>query len=333
MKKISQWLSEFLAPGELKLTLTEAEQKIALPLLHYHLLAPRAYRRLNEQSRLASLLPEHQESLRRAAIACARMHAIASVKIPQLREAFAKAGLAVIFLKGASLAQRHFPHPEDRIFSDFDLFLRPKDRTKASELLFTLDYELADARPKFEANKNRTDFRHKTEPLLWIDSHFWLGHGRYEIKGAWDRAILAKGIWELDPIDEYLFLLYHAVVQHRVEKLAWIADLQCIRAQPNFPHKAALQRAKEMNLESAWNLAEYWMDRLEGKAKADPSLDSWWEKITMRQLDGNYPLLLVLRSRIYGGWPHLLDYAVKHQAATFYFRTINAWKSLREGPQ
>lgn len=332
--RIANWVSQFVdescVPAE---DLSLLESAAAARLLQRHLLAPRAFRLLSSSKRKGSLAHEDMAGLRRAYLASLQRQAQAAADVEEIRDGLKKVGVRPIFLKGIHLARRFYPHPEDRIFSDVDLYIRPEDRKAAEAYFFDAGFGPSDERPKFQANRNKLDLRHKERRDFLVDCHFSFGHGRYELRGFWERAVEKGDFLELTIEDEFNFLLYHALVQHRMEKLAWLGDMMRVREAPGFNEEIARARAAESNMASAFKLAWFWMDQLQGKSAPDARAEHWWQVAVLKSADGKPWQVARMRSLIYGGWVHFLDYAVRHKSSAAYFRITSALNSLTEGPQ
>ncbi len=332
--KIASWVSQFVDEScSFVAGLGREESKRAASLLHHHLLAPRAYRRLMAAGRQEELDPVDLESLRRSYLASIQRQPQAQLDLDWIRKSLISFGVRPIFLKGIHLAKRFYQHPEDRIFSDIDLYIQPSERAAAEKCFQSLGFIPSDERPKFQANRDKLDLRHSERRELLVDCHFAFGHGRYKLQGAYERAHLTSEGHELQLEDEFVFLLYHALVQHRMEKLAWLSDLMRVRRMPGFSMEVARSRTGACHMEAAFSLAWRWMDRLEGKMGEDSEADYWWEVAVLKQADGKPLQVARMRSLIYGGWTHFLDYAIRHKASGAYFRITSALNSLTDGPQ
>jgi hypothetical protein len=67
-------------------------------------------------------------------------HLLAGAQLGEILTAFARAGVAVIVLKGPALASEHYPDPALRPFTDLDLLVRRHDRDRAIDVLSAVGY-------------------------------------------------------------------------------------------------------------------------------------------------------------------------------------------------
>jgi hypothetical protein len=142
----------------------------------------------------------------------------------QLKSNFEKNNIEYAFIKGPVLAQRIYHHPYDRVFHDLDLFIPKASSKEVIKLLEGLGYVLQNRGGKFYANKDKLEFFFQDDPKLCVEVHFALGYEKYQVT---PQIFIDKksGFPVIDEIHDFQFLLFHAGVQHRFQKLTWLLDL------------------------------------------------------------------------------------------------------------
>ena len=135
----------------------------------------------------------------------------------------AAAGLDLLVLKGAALAETLYPRPGLRPFGDLDVLVRPEDTPRAQSLLENLGYTVAPA--VWEALQSGADtqanfFKHTGRGVVVVELHtdllnngFFRGHVSLDADGLWSRARPARlagtDALVLGPEDQLLHLCLH----------------------------------------------------------------------------------------------------------------------------
>ncbi len=278
-----------------------------ISLLHFHNLAPRAHRVYGES-----------ESLARGYFASVRAHALFRAEGEKLAEKFREKQIPLVAVKGHLLAERFYDHPEDRPFSDLDLVWPAHARNEGEKILAGEGYVKLGGLPKFAANEHKVEFVHRNYPLLKVECHYGLGHGPYRLVDFWDSVSAHHGIGFLAPEDEYLFLLYHGFVQHRLQKLVWLLDLAQMRRKITLNPERLEQRARAMRMGAAWEVSEYWLKRfagLPGTLTPNARRDRYFEKICVAHFEERPLATAGLRAFFSGGWWPVLGYALRRRLA------------------
>ena len=123
---------------------------------------------------------------------------------------FAAAGIAVIPLKGPSLAERLYGDVSMRFSRDLDLLVRRWDFAAGGELLRTLGFQpesmADDYHQSWRRDGSLVEIHFDVENPLALD---------FGVEAAWQRACAGsfrgEPAWELAPADELLFLCLHGI--------------------------------------------------------------------------------------------------------------------------
>lgn len=158
-------------------------------------------------------------------------------------ETFRKAGLQVIVLKGAALAETVYGNPALRPMSDVDLLVKKEDLHQVDELLKKLDYSPAD-RSVDDVDFTSTylttlDYRNpaKNSPSFHIHWHFvnstipnesYINHIKME--DIWRDSVKTNiadiETWVMSPHHLIIHLSEHALrVTHSLSKLSYFCDI------------------------------------------------------------------------------------------------------------
>lgn len=192
-------------------------------------------------SRAVPLPVAVRDRLRAAWLAFQRQHLLGLEQLRGVLAAFERADVPVIPLKGPLLAERLYPDPALRPFTDLDLLIAPSDLSRALELLSTLGYRhLDEGRPlgyELAYAAAAAFVRDGASPReLPLDVHWKLLDHRsgrraraIEFGEIWDRAV--KVVWwgqpglTLCPEDLVIYLALHWAVHHAFSGLVWRLDL------------------------------------------------------------------------------------------------------------
>jgi hypothetical protein len=160
----------------------------------------------------------HDDSLFASAYSMRHQH-----ELSRVLQTLQNAGLPVIILKGAYLAEQVFEQPGKRLMSDLDLLIQYKDLQPTVTALETLGY-----RPPVPISvRFETRVAQHLQPLikrgaLPIEIHWTLAvpgsPQQFDIPGLWLRAVPVKiaqaEALALAPEDLLLHLCYHTAYQH-----------------------------------------------------------------------------------------------------------------------
>ena len=146
-----------------------------------------------------------------------------STTLKSILDAFHRAGLPVIPLKGPSLAERIYGDSSLRKCHDLDLLVQGRDLIYAEQVLKGLGFTPSkygdDYHRAFNRNSINIELHHNVE-----NAHRF----EFEIERTWSSAVPSdfQGIpvLHLAPFDELLYLCLHAV-RHRYDRICLILDL------------------------------------------------------------------------------------------------------------
>ncbi len=234
-----------------------------------------------------------------------RSHARRLVALRRMIEAFGRAGIPCVSLKGPILAERFYPHPWLRPANDLDLLIYERDGEAATALMLRLGFPLERAYPW---NVQRQLVHHvnfcATADSPRVEMHYkFEGGGRF-IGGAefMDRAVPWRSASGLDamvlsPADEAFYVCVHAA-SHAFHRLRWVYDsVATARALTDAERNAVHELAKRLDTvggiaATAIAAREFLGERLElGAAFPSPHLFGELTAVQVRRmverLEGN----------------------------------------------
>ncbi len=202
--------------------------------------------------------------LRSARYAAEARYARAQALLQELGGYVREAGLQAVLFKGLVLAQA-YPYPPARFFSDIDILVPGREAEQRLVAVckahgYRTDPDIRDGE---SAQHYPKLFPPQTGPS--VEVHHMLGR-----EGGFERAERTAAFWqatrpcasfpdflELDPVDHYVFLIYHAVQAHILELgLRSFYDFQrYTRTWDEATWRKALQRATDLELLPALRLA------------------------------------------------------------------------------
>jgi hypothetical protein len=197
-----------LAPAEWE-ALLEAALSHELDALLHHVL---------ESFAPPLAIPEHVHQLlqERAAVHGLRT-ALLERELHQVLDAFARAAIDAIVLKGACLAWNVYPEPALRSMGDVDLLVRTADLERARDVLLDLGYAPGD----YVATHHLPAMR--KPGATTIEVHWTIERAsspfRIDVAALWARAVPARvagrPVLSLSPADLLIHLSLHVAYHHR----------------------------------------------------------------------------------------------------------------------
>jgi len=161
-----------------------------------------------------------------------------------------EAGLPVIVLKGAHLAQTVYENIALRTFGDLDLLVRETDLGKIDGLLSRERYVRTEASLEATPAAHHFLYRHKTVGLTielhWrlFDSQFPANIGTEELFSRADEVVIAgQPAYVMESIDEVLYLCVHAA-KHTSQPLTGPLRHRSGHRHPQRIHRLARARRK-----------------------------------------------------------------------------------------
>ena len=302
--------------------------KHVVRLAHHHLLAPRLYAQLRESNVLNQAPASAAASLSHGALEAAQSHTLHEALAPKLLTRLEALGCRPVVLKGFLLARLFYEHPEQRPFHDLDLLFRPEQREATERFFEGNGFCRSPGNFKFEANAHKTEYVYKSNPALIVECHYQLGYGKFTTDDVWDRikayTLKTPGseatVWHLAPEDEYLFLVFHAAIQHRFQKLGWLLDLAMMQRKSALSTAKLQAQARLSNLEPALGATHYFLKHFAqvphlGELPPNPRLDRWFARITDGSIENSLLKKAGLRALTQGSWLSLLQYGAQRQWA------------------
>lgn len=307
-------LARLLLPDDKACAMADAPWRELVALACPHGLASRLYRLLARDGMLSRLPDEERRTLREHHLRALQLHLLVRPALASLRGRFATEGIDTVPLKGVAFAERYYPAVEDRGFYDLDLLFRPDDRRRVSDILIECGYRKVEGGIEFAANAHKTEWVQEANSNVVVECHFGLGERRFALRGG----------LELPPLEEYLFLVFHAGVQHRFQNLIWLLDLTQMRARHGFDQAELRERAAALALDAPLAM----IDRFAALG-AEAGRDPWFRRLALRAPDASWALRARLRASLMGGWLSVADYLARRQVATWR-SAINA-RRLKPG--
>jgi hypothetical protein len=206
----------------------------------------------------------------------------------QIGRAFQAAGLPLVLLKGAALAQTVYNAPAQRTMSDVDLWLRAEDMPEAARVLGELGYQtsLKDERPfalqhlsQGEIRFVRPDWRVGLVETHWSPfPGWWLRRtAAIDDDALWARLEPAEGetpFLHLAAEDMVIHLAVHTAVNHQfgMSALRCLVDIALTAQKRGVDWRLVAERAKEWRVGTAVYLTLALLDQLIGAAELSPAL-------------------------------------------------------------
>ena len=139
----------------------------------------------------------------------------------------AEAGLPVVLLKGAALAETVYPDPHLRHSRDIDLLVREPDLGRASSILSRLNFRVM--QQAGAPNGIQSYLVHGSGlPLILHATLFQFPHYNSTLSDVWERSerqvVLDAPIRVLSPADQLLHVCAHASTGWHRENLLWVCD-------------------------------------------------------------------------------------------------------------
>jgi hypothetical protein len=227
----------------------------------YHRLAPLLFKRLKENEARACVPTDAWERLRLAYFASADRNRRFYLQLRPLLAGLRTAGIPVIVLKGAYLAEAVYGDVALRPMGDVDLMVRSADLPRAQAILL----DMADVH---EQPQDIESLRRKTHHLpralirgLTIEIHWAVasptGPFRVDAAGLWDRARPATTagveVLALSPEDLLVHLCLHFSRQHG---LAWLR-LLCDTAETILRFRGEMDWMRVTDRAGEWGASRY----------------------------------------------------------------------------
>jgi len=209
-----------------------------------------------------------------------RVHALqAERQLQVLLDAFSKAGIRVLVLKGPALARTVYPNPAMRPSNDIDLLVRPREFPKAREIMSKNGYQcdskifeiLEDSHCEEHFIPLRDSRNNRIIELHW-DLHRFFGYAHHKrIEELFFRAITVKTtalcFETLHPIDALIYAALHLIMSHSQSmRLIWIYDIALLAQNLCLPNdwdilqKRSFAWGARLSVEYSIKMAHIWAD-------------------------------------------------------------------------
>lgn len=188
-------------------------------------------------------------------------------ELRRILQALNDAGIKVMVLKGAALAETVYGNPALRPMSDLDLLIRKEDFMKAERQLLALGYSLSAIEfPKWWAERfagKRLYAKGNNLPIYVVEVHWhitnyiWIrSDGRQaEVDRIWNKAQIVRiagvNTLSLSVEDLILHISIHLAIQHFNFRLIWLRDIgELIRyCQERINWQEIIDRARQLGIE------------------------------------------------------------------------------------
>lgn len=156
-------------------------------------LGPLLYRQLNGVKAQLELPDHGMEFLRNTYLRNLAKNIYRGIELNRMLKAFSDAGVAVILLKGAALAEGVYNDPGARVYGDLDLLLKKDDLERGRELLSSLNYtssETAGAQDYYRTHHHHLAPMIHQEKSVVVELH-WNVNNRInvDIRDWWNRSV------------------------------------------------------------------------------------------------------------------------------------------------
>jgi len=226
--------------------------------------APMLYRALPGG---AAPAPVHAR-LRRAWLASERQHAFADAQLRELLDAFRRARIRTILLKGPALAREYYSDSALRPFTDLDLLVQSRDRARAIDVVIGLGYAHGSPGRSLAYELEHAAAAYFVAPhdsaRLPVDLHWELvahpgGSRATELASSeiWRRTVAAPTWGEtahvLAPEDLLVYLAAHFAIHHALAGPLWQLDLALVlrRHAVTLDWNAVVDRCRRWSAASA----------------------------------------------------------------------------------
>jgi hypothetical protein len=178
--------------------------------------------------------------------------------------AFQAAGITVVPLKGAWLAESVYASIAQRTMEDVDLWVQRDELDAARRVMESLGYSSRskEDRPRELQDEIMGETQLFKADATMVELHWnvfpgeWLRHTtRVDEQAVWERTLPYKGegVRQLSPEDAILHLCVHLAVNHQMSLtgLRTLLDLDRLRRRWNIDWSAVAQRAREWRVSHA----------------------------------------------------------------------------------
>ena len=215
--------------------------------------------------------------------------------LSKVLKAFEHAGIDVIVLKGAALAETIYRDIGLRPFSDVDILVRESDLQSAKKQLSELGYRLDEEVSPEKYNEEFGCDLYYTGKVNILEIHWDIlrktksdRYTRVEIEKIWERAVPAKiaGVDTLmmSPEDMLLHFCVH-LPKHRYNRLIWLCDVLEIIEQTDIDWDYVIEIAEKYRIKAYMYYGLHFTDVLLGCDIPEEVLNElkppWLERVVL----------------------------------------------------
>ena len=203
-------------------------------LAAHHGCLPRLRRRLGEASPDA-MPPEVSHRMLRTAQAHAFKNALREQRALDIQDLLAENGVSAMIFKGPALAAIAYEHPDDRVYDDLDVLVRPTDYPKARGTLCRAGYRprvrladrfaVAHMRAGWDCLMDSPDGRDMVELSTGVAPRHDVRSPGQELWDASRTVKLSDGTVHTPASEVLLPLLCVHAAKHEWRRLAWLRDM------------------------------------------------------------------------------------------------------------
>lgn len=271
-------------------------------------------------------------------------------------EAFQAAGLPLVLLKGAALAQSVYDEPAHRTMSDLDLWLRAPEMAKAAQVMASLGYQssLKAERPFAlqQLAQGEIRFIHPGWRVGLVETHWspfpgwWLSRtAAVDDAAIWSRLELVEGklpFAHLAADDMVIHLAVHTAINHQfgMSALRSLVDIALTAQKRGVNWPVVAERARGWRVATAVYLTLHLLDQLIGADGLAPALAALRPSAPRRALLRRFvtPQSVLAGRDLRHGWQRFLLLLLlvdrPRDAARLIYRTLwpeKEWLAARYG--
>ncbi len=198
----------------------------------------------------------------------------AKTSLPEVFDAFERAEIPLVLLKGIALIDTIYEDPGLRPLTDVDVLIHPEKFDKARAVLSAVGFESwEDHEDHMERGPLVLELHTSASGSDRIGGRRFAAH--LSTESIWERALPRRGdppqVLYPSPEDHFLYLCRH-LLKHSYEGLIWFTDLAGFihKHQEDLDWKILFHRAREASLESTLIFVLRFLDQVLGEPLPPP---------------------------------------------------------------
>jgi hypothetical protein len=202
-----------------------------LHLAEFHGVAPLVAHNLVGEGWHHQIPQSYRERFERTCHSTLYKNVVLSTELTKILSAFNHRGIAVIPLKGTTLAEALYDNPALRVIADMDILVHPGDIPQARELLTGLGYQQMPQQPHRNHHFHEVPYYKQAKFPFFVELH-------WDLEDRTLAAVPEQAIWRrarplelpgisakvLSPEDNLLFLIVH-LSKHSSQLLKFLSDI------------------------------------------------------------------------------------------------------------